>query len=100
MPVSVWVVNLVVLAAVLEADLCLVTQLVIQNRLRAGSVGAALPLIWSGWPDLNRRLLRPELAAALGVWPSSQLAERAGARRGWRLCGDVAVLSCCAPSAR
>jgi hypothetical protein len=30
---------------------------------------------WSGWPDLNRRPLRPELVAPLGGWPSSQLAE-------------------------
>jgi hypothetical protein len=50
---------------------------------------------WSGWPDLNRRPLRPELAAPLGVRPSSQLAECATGRRCWRLCGDVAVLPCC-----
>ena len=41
------------------------------------------------------RPLRPELAAPLGVWPSSQLAECAAGRRCWRLCGDVAVLPCC-----
>jgi hypothetical protein len=41
------------------------------------------------WP------LGPELAAPLGVWPSSQLAECAIDRRCWRLCGDVAVLPCC-----
>ena len=39
--------------------------------------------------------LRPELAALLDVWPSSQLAECAGGRRCWRLCGEVAVLCCC-----
>src|SRR5271169_6557616 len=32
------------------------------------------PSTWSGWPDLNRRPLRPELAALLDVWPSYQLA--------------------------
>ena len=42
-----------------------------------------------------RRPLRPELAAPLGVWSSSQLAECAAGRRCWWLCGDVAVLSCC-----
>ena len=41
------------------------------------------------WP------LRPELAAPLGVWPSSQLAECVAGRRCWPLCGDVAVLPCC-----
>jgi hypothetical protein len=39
--------------------------------------------------------LRPELAAPLGVWPSSQLAECAAGRGWWWLCGDVAVLPCC-----
>jgi hypothetical protein len=48
-----------------------------------------------GWPDLNRRPLRPELQAPLGVCPLSQLAECADGRRRWRLCGDVAVLPCC-----
>jgi hypothetical protein len=50
-----------------------------------------------------RRPLRPELAAPLGVWPSSQLTRCAGGRAGWRLSGDVAVLCCCtapAPSAK
>jgi hypothetical protein len=42
------------------------------------------------WP------LRPELQAPLGVCPLSQLAECADGRRRWRLCGDVAVLPCCA----
>jgi hypothetical protein len=41
------------------------------------------------------RPLRPELAAPLGVWPSSQLAGCAGGRADWRLCGDVAVLPRC-----
>ena len=45
------------------------------------------------WP------LRPELAAPLGVWSSSQLPRCAGGRAGWRLSGDVAVLSCCTVSA-
>ncbi len=36
-----------------------------------------------------RRPLRPELAAPLGVWPSSQLTRCAGDRAGWRLSGDV-----------
>src|SRR5579859_6690461 len=44
-----------------------------------------------------RRPLRPELEAVLGVWPSSQLAQCAGGRAGWRLSGDVAVLFCCTP---
>jgi len=44
---------------------------------------------------LNRLPLRPELAAPLGLWPSSQLAECAIGRRCWRLCGDVAVLPRC-----
>jgi hypothetical protein len=49
------------------------------------------------WP------LRPELAAPLGVWPSSQLTRCAGGRASWRLSGDVAVPCCCtapAPSAK
>ena len=46
-------------------------------------------------PRGQRWPLRPELAAPLDVWPSSQLAECAGGRRCWRLCGDVAVLPCC-----
>jgi hypothetical protein len=59
------------------------------------SLPGRMPLIWSGWPDLNRRPLRPELAALLGVWPSSQLAECAAGGGCWRLCGCVAVLPCC-----
>jgi hypothetical protein len=59
--------------------------------------GADLPISWSGWPDLNRRPLRPELAAPLSVWPSSQLDRCASGRDGWRLSGDVAVLFCCTP---
>ena len=43
--------------------------------------------------------LRPELAALLGVWLSSQLARCAGGRVCWRLSGGVAVLPCCTPSA-
>lgn len=46
----------------------------------------------SDWP------LRPELAAPLSVWPSSQLTRCAGGRAGWRLSGDVAVLRCTAPA--
>ncbi len=42
-----------------------------------------------------RRPLRPELAAPLGVWPSSQLAGCTAGRRCWRLCRDVAVLPGC-----
>jgi hypothetical protein len=41
------------------------------------------------------RPLHPELAAPLGVWPLSQLAECAAGRSCWRLCADVAVLPCC-----
>jgi hypothetical protein len=41
--------------------------------------------LWSGWPDLNRRPLRSELAAPLGVYPSSQLARCARGRARWRL---------------
>jgi hypothetical protein len=37
------------------------------------------------------RPLRPELAVALSVCPSSQLAQRATGRARWRLYGDVAV---------
>ena len=59
------------------------------------SAGVSWPVSWSGWPDLNRRPLRPELAAPLGVWPSSQLAPCAAGRGRWRLYGDVAVLPCC-----
>jgi hypothetical protein len=49
------------------------------------------------------RPLRPELAAPLGVWQSSQLTRCAGGRAGWRLSADVAVLCCStapAPSAK
>jgi hypothetical protein len=41
------------------------------------------------WP------LRPELAAPLGVWSSSQLAQCAGGRADSRLSGGAAVLPCC-----
>ena len=34
------------------------------------------PLTWSGWPDLNRRPLRPELRAVLGVSVPLQLDRR------------------------
>jgi hypothetical protein len=47
-----------------------------------------------------RRPLRPELAAPLGVWLSSQLGRCAGGRAGWRLSGDVAVLCCCTNAPR
>jgi hypothetical protein len=46
-------------------------------------------------PRRQQLPLRPELAALLGVRPSSQLAWCAGGRAGWRLSGDVAVLLCC-----
>ena len=49
------------------------------------------------------RPLRPELAASLGVWLSSQLAQCAAGRARWRLSGDVAVLRavpCAASAAR
>ena len=46
-------------------------------------------------PCGQRWSLRPELAAPLGVWRLSQLAECADDRRCWRLCEDVAVLPCC-----
>jgi hypothetical protein len=54
----------------------------------------AVTSVWAAsaqvcWP------FRPELEAPLGVWSSSQLAECAAGRGCWRLCGDVAVLSCC-----
>jgi len=51
-----------------------------------------LPLSWSGWPDLNRRPLRPELAAAQGVWLPSQLAQGVGDSSCSWLLGVVAVL--------
>ena len=41
------------------------------------------------------RPLRPELAAPLGVWPSSQLARCADSRASWRLSGATAVHDCC-----
>jgi hypothetical protein len=44
-----------------------------------------------------RKLLRPELAAPLDVWPSSQLARCAAGHRCWQLRGDVAVLARCTP---
>jgi hypothetical protein len=44
---------------------------------------------------LGSRHLRPELAAPLGVWMSSQLARCVDGRGGWRLSGAVAVLGCC-----
>jgi hypothetical protein len=47
-----------------------------------------LLVLRSGWPDLNRRPLRPELAAPLGVWPSLQLDRCAGGCDGCRLTGD------------
>ena len=44
--------------------------------------------------------LHPELAALLGIWSLSQLTRDVGDRTGWRLCEDVAVLSCCTSSAQ
>ena len=45
-------------------------------------------------PLMARQPLRPELAAPLDVWPSSQLAQCAAGRgRKWRLEGDMAVLT-------
>jgi hypothetical protein len=41
------------------------------------------------------RPLRPELAAPLGVWLSSQLAWIVGGCDSWRLCGGVVVLRRC-----
>jgi hypothetical protein len=86
--------------------------------VRLGTLWRGLPFT-CGWADLlvyapvtlrhrdyplwllrsGTRPLRPELAALLDVWPSSQLAECAGGRRCWRLCGEVAVLCCCIPPA-
>ena len=57
-------------------------------------------LSWSGWPDLNRRPLRPELAAPLGVCPVPQLMEGAGGSSRSLLSGDVAVLCCCTSALR
>ena len=51
-------------------------------------------------PHGQRWPLRPELAALLGIWSLSQLTRDVGDRTGWRLCGDVAVLSCCTSSAQ
>jgi hypothetical protein len=44
-------------------------------------------------PRGQRWPLRPELAAPLGVWQSSQLTRCAAGRAGWRWSADVAVLS-------
>jgi integrase len=41
----------------------IVTQLVTQNIQRATCEDHKWPLTWSGWPDLNRRPLRPERSA-------------------------------------
>jgi len=46
-------------------------------------------------PCGQRSPLRPELAAALGVWWLSQLAACAAGCAGWRMSGDVAVLPRC-----
>jgi hypothetical protein len=54
---------------------------------------------WSGWPLLNRRPLRPELAAVLGVRPRPQLDPCVAGSSCWRLRGGVAVLLCCTASA-
>ena len=42
---------------------CLVTHLVTQHRRYAGLADVVCLLSWSGWPDLNRRPLRPERSA-------------------------------------
>jgi len=42
---------------------CLVTHLVTRHRRRAGLMWVVCLLSWSGWPDLNRRPLRPERSA-------------------------------------
>jgi hypothetical protein len=55
---------------------------------------------WSGWPDLNRRPLRPELAAPLGVCPLPQLMEGVGGSSCSLLTGDVAVFCCCTSALR
>jgi hypothetical protein len=41
----------------------IVTQLVTQRTEKATSKDRKWPVPWSGWPDLNRRPLRPELSA-------------------------------------
>jgi hypothetical protein len=52
-------------------------------------------ITWSGWPDLNRRPLRPELDALLNVRLLSQLNERVGGSSCLLLSVRVAVLGCC-----
>jgi hypothetical protein len=63
-----------------------------ETRITGCSVTAGF---WSGWPDLNRRPLRPELAALLGVCPLSQLTQGVGGSSCLLLSGGVAVLCCC-----
>ena len=46
-----------------SASSCLVTHLVTRHRLAGGCFWVACLVNWSGWPDLNRRPLRPERSA-------------------------------------
>jgi hypothetical protein len=48
----------------------------------------------------GHELLRPELAAVLGGWPQSQLAEGVGDTSCLLLSGVVAALGCCIATAR
>jgi len=41
----------------------IVTQIVTQRMEKATSEDRKWPVNWSGWPDLNRRPLRPELSS-------------------------------------
>jgi DNA-directed RNA polymerase subunit RPC12/RpoP len=80
-------------AAHIPVRVCQVTHLGTHRTGKATCKDRKWPLTWSGWPDLNRRPLRPELAAALGVRSRSPASSGARGRRGERLCGPVAVLS-------
>jgi hypothetical protein len=55
------------------------------------NVSGFRPVLACGW---HGDAPRCELAALLGVWPSSRLAQCATGRDRWRLYGDVAVLPC------
>jgi hypothetical protein len=46
-----------------------VTQLVTQRSEKATREDRKWPVTWSGWPDLNRRPLRPEAISADMPWP-------------------------------
>jgi hypothetical protein len=65
------------------------------RAVNIGTNSVTCNFFWSGWPDLNRRPLRPKLPAVLGVRRSCPARVDVGGSARQPLCGLVAVLLCC-----